>query len=92
MPEARTHNLLLALTVVMAALFCVLQTAPGKALEPSHFTQSELWEPQPERVRVELVRIPGRQLADFAIVTENASGRTKWLSRDPPAESGGLNL
>lgn len=92
MPEARTHRLLLALTVVMAALFCAPATAPGKALQPHEIAPGDLWEPQPERVRVELVRIPGSHLVDLAIVTENASGRTKWLSRDPLGEAGGLNL
>ena len=92
MPEATKHRLLPALAAVMAALFCAPGAAPGKTLRPHEIAPGDLWEPQPERARAELVRIPGRHLAELAIVTENASGRTKWLSRDPLGEAGGLNL
>jgi len=60
-PDAATRRLLIDLTLVlvMAALFCVSQIALGKALDPSKTASGDLWLPQPKRVWVELVRIPG---------------------------------
>jgi len=91
-PEATTRRLLLALTLVMAALFCAPQTAPGKALDPAKTASRDFFGPRPERVRVEPVKVPGSGLVDWAITTPNASGRPKWPSRDPIGERGGLNL
>jgi hypothetical protein len=42
-PEATKRRLLLALTVVMAALLCVPATAPGKALDPSQSATEVKW-------------------------------------------------
>lgn len=92
MPEAPTRRPPLALTVVMAALLCTPASALGKALDPSKTASRDFWEPQPECVRVELVRIPGSRLFDVATTTPDAPGIPSFLTRDPAGFIDGPNL
>ena len=89
MAVATKRHLLLALTAVMATLLCAPRAAPGKALAPSRTAPREFWSPQPERVGLEVVRIPGSSRFELATTTPTAPGRPNWLSRDPLGESTG---
>jgi hypothetical protein len=92
-PTASIQRFLLAMILVMAALLCAPQVAPGVVgMSAPETASGDFSVPFGDSVSEIESQPPQRHQVNSSASTTPVLKVARWLSRDPQGESGGLNL